>query len=448
MAEPDLDRRLRQVAVVGAAGKMGSGIALLLARELAWRALEQPAESFILNLVDLDDAALQNLVRYLRAQAVKEAEKQINRLRALFQDRADLVDNQDMVQEFGFELLLRLRTGRTLALARDAALVFEAAFEDEALKTSLFRELAGQCRPDAWFFSNTSSIPVQGLAQACGLQGRLVGFHFYNPPAVQKLVELILPEDCDPDLARSAAELARLLGKRTVPSRDVAGFIGNGHFIREGLHAIRLLEQLAPDHGFVPALCLLDRVYRDFLLRPMGIFQLMDYVGLDVFQAITGVMGRHLGEELDAPLIDRCLALGIKGGQGPGGVQKPGFLDYRKGRPAAGYDPERRDYLPLDDGLARQVETALGALPDPSLSWKSLQQDPAREAKLTAHFRALGGLDTLGGTLARTCLQASREIALGLVQRGVARTAEDVNDVLKLGFFHLYGAVNDFLESP
>ena len=115
----DLNTRLRQVAVVGAAGKMGSGIALLLALELAYRALEQPDATFILNLIDMNDAGLQGLVRYLRDQAAKDGEKQINRLRALFRDRADLVDNQDMVQEFVFEVLLRIRTGKTLALAAE-----------------------------------------------------------------------------------------------------------------------------------------------------------------------------------------------------------------------------------------------------------------------------------------------------------------------------------------
>jgi len=125
----DLDTRLQQVAVVGAAGKMGSGIALLLALELGYRGLAQPEASFILNLIDVSDSGLQGLLRYLREQAAKDGEKQINRLRELFRDRADLVDNQDMVQEFVFEVLLRVRTGTTLDLARDALLVFEAAFE-------------------------------------------------------------------------------------------------------------------------------------------------------------------------------------------------------------------------------------------------------------------------------------------------------------------------------
>jgi len=441
----ELHTRLENVAVVGAAGKMGSGISLLLALELTWRALERRDATCVLNLIDVHDGALQDLLRYLRAQAAKDAEKQINRLRALFRDRPDLVDNQEMVQEFVFELLLRIRTGKTLALAREAWLVFEAAYEHEPVKVAIYRELAGLCRPEAWFLTNTSSIPIQGLSEACGVPGRMIGFHFYNPPAVQKLVELIQPAGCAPELAALAAELAQALRKRTVPARDVAGFIGNGHFIRDGLQAIRRVERLAPEHGFVPALHLVERVSRDFLLRPMGCFQLIDYVGIDVFQQITRVMAAHLGEDLHSPLVDHLLELGVKGGQSSGGTQKAGFLRYQKGQPVAVFDPDTGDYLDLDSPPVRAAEARLGPAPVPGLSWKALHKDPGAAAQVAAHFQALAGLDTLGAALAREHFLASREIGLGLVRRGVAQRAEDVNDVLKLGFFHLYGPISDYL---
>ncbi|MDP2876840.1 MAG: hypothetical protein Q8O00_11695, partial [Holophaga sp.] len=71
----DLNTRLQNVTVIGAAGKMGSGISLLLALEIAYRALENKDRTYILNLVDVSDASLQGLLRYLREQAVKDAEK-------------------------------------------------------------------------------------------------------------------------------------------------------------------------------------------------------------------------------------------------------------------------------------------------------------------------------------------------------------------------------------
>jgi 3-hydroxyacyl-CoA dehydrogenase len=441
----DLNTRLQQVAVVGAAGKMGSGISLQLALELGYRALEHPEATFILNLIDMNDTGLQALVRYIRAQAAKDGEKQINRLRTLFRDRPDLVDNQDMVQEFVFEVLLRLRTGRTMDLARESLLVFEAAFETEEVKLSIYKDLASRCRPEAFFLTNTSSIPLQGLSEACGIPGRMIGFHFYNPPAVQKLVELIQPRACAPELALLAAELAKVLRKKTVPSNDIAGFIGNGHFIRDGLYAIREVERLAGEHGFVPALFMVDRVSRDFLLRPMGIFQLIDYVGIDVFQLIARVMAKYLGEDLHSSLIDRYLELGVKGGQTSGGSPKNGFFKYLKGRPVAIFDPAIRDYADLDGAWASAAEARLGTTPEPALSWKALHRDPDPGPKLGPWFQAIQGMDTLGAAMARSHFLASRKTGLELIRQGVAKRPEDVNEVLRLGFFHLYGPITDYL---
>ena len=441
----DLNTRLQNVAVVGAAGKMGSGISLLLALELTYRSLEQKDKTFILNLIDRDDAALQGLLGYLREQAVKDAERQMNRLRLLFADRPDLVENGEMIQEFVQELRLRLRTGKTLALAQASWMVFEAAFEKEEIKTAIYRELAAGCPPETYFFTNTSSIPLQALAAACGIQGRLIGFHFYNPPAVQKLLEVITPAPCDAELAALALETARVLGKKTVPASDVAGFIGNGHFMRDALQGLREMERLALDHGHLQAVHMVEMVTRDYLLRPMGLFQLMDYVGLDVCQLILRVMEQHLKEGLHSPLIDQLLAKGIRGGQLPGGAQRDGFFRYEKGRPVAILDPATLVYASLAEPWARQAEALLGPRPDPALTWKALQRDPQREARLRAHFASFLGQEGLGCGLAREHFQASRATALELVRRGVAQRPEDVNEVLMLGFFHLYGPVNDYL---
>jgi 3-hydroxyacyl-CoA dehydrogenase len=441
----DLNTRLQNVAVVGAAGKMGSGISLLLALELAYRALEQKDKTFVLNLIDMNDVALQGLVRYIRDQAVKDAERQMNRLRTLYRDRADLVENGEMVQAFVEEVTLRLRTGKTMALAKESLLVFEAAFEKEEIKFAIYNELAALCPKETYFLTNTSSIPLHVLTEACGIQGRMIGFHFYNPPAVQKLLEVIAPAICDAELVRLAAETAKVLRKKTVPSNDIAGFIGNGHFMRDGLHCLREVERLSQEHGFVKAVYLVDKVSRDYLLRPMGMFQLIDYVGIDVFQLILRVMEKYLQDGLHSPLIDQFLELGVRGGQLSSGAQRDGFLKYEKGRPAAIFDPATQAYVSLAGDWAREADQLLGAHPDPSLTWKGLQRDPEKDAKLRAYFASFQGNATLGVQLARKHFLASREAALGLVQRGVANRPEDVNDVLTLGFFHLYGPVNDYL---
>src|SRR6185295_16568588 len=105
--------------------------------------------------------------------------------------------------------------------------------------------------PKAFVLSNTSSIPIHLLASESGLKDQLIGFHFYNPPAVQKLVELI-PQERAGEVADEVAdevlaisqELAKKMNKIVVYSRDVAGFIGNGHFSREIALACRFVEEL------------------------------------------------------------------------------------------------------------------------------------------------------------------------------------------------------------
>ncbi len=441
----ELRDRLHNVAVVGAAGKMGSGISLLLAEQLAFAALEDRGGTYVLSLIDISDAGLQGLVKYIREQVTKTAERQVNRLRRLYADRADLVENGEMVAEFVHEVLLHVRTGKSLEMARDALLVFEAAFEKDELKIDIFKKLADMCGSSTFFLTNTSAIPIGFLGKESGLDSRIVGYHFYNPPAVQKLVELITPASCGPALAGLARELAKLLGKTIVPAHDIAGFIGNGHFMRDGLHGIAEAERLAAELDWVRAVWAVDKVSRDWLLRPMGIFQLIDYVGVDVTQLILSVMRRHIpAPELHSDLVDLYLEQGVRGGQTSSGAQKDGFFRYEKGRPVAVWDPNAKQYVPCEpEGWCREVEAWLGSSPEPGLSWKGLQKDRDKDAKLRAYFGKLKNAEGNGAELARRYAAASRAAAEKLVAMGVAEKADDVNGVLTLGFFHLYGPIND-----
>jgi hypothetical protein len=227
----------------------------------------------------------------------------------------------------------------------------------------------------------------------------------------------------------------------------VAGFIGNGHFIRDGLHGIATMEKLANEHGSGGAVYMVNRVSQDWLIRPMGIFQLIDYVGVDVFQCILGVMDRFIeGETLHSQLIDSLMERGVRGGQNPDGSQKPGFFRYEKGRPAAVYDLARGEYLALDAGLTQPLDEALGSLPEGHAPWRVLVGAPDREAKLAAYFASLAKCDGLGCGLGREYLKRSKKIGQQLVESGVANRPEDVNGVLLNGFFHLYGPINDYVQ--
>ena len=271
------------------------------------------------------------------------------------------------------------------------------------------------------------------------------GFHFYNPPAVQKLVELIVPQSAKPELADFAKEYAGRLRKKIVPSNDFAGFIGNGHFMRDALHGISEVERLAGTMSFVESLYIVNKVSQDFLIRPMGIFQLIDYVGIDVCRYIMKVMNPYLpNEDLHSELLDQMISLGVKGGQNPDGSQKDGFLKYEKNRPSGVYDINSKAYVPISD-IQDSCDKKLGELPQSHMPWKTIIGNSNRSKLLDKYFSEINSMTTLGAELARKYSLRSKEIGLKLVSDKIANSNDDVNTVLLTGFYHAYGPINNYV---
>jgi 3-hydroxyacyl-CoA dehydrogenase len=427
---------------------MGSGIALLLANEMAAARLkpENKGRIYKLNLIDVSDEALAGLMGYLKTQLCKLAEKQTGMLRELYKDRTDLVENGEIIDEFISDALVLCRCSTDVGMAAGSRMVFEAIVEKIDIKVQVFGRLKEICDDNCYFFTNTSSIPIKQVDEQAGLGGRIIGFHFYNPPAVQKLAELISSDGTLPELKELSLEIAKRLRKKVIPANDIAGFIGNGHFMRDGIHAMDEVRRLQGEMTMPGAIWAMNRVSQDYMVRPMGIFQLIDYVGIEVFQCILRVMNEHLEETLQDDLIDAMVERKVLGGQNADGSQKDGFLKYERGRPAGVYDLETGEYKMIDpDGWSGKVDAELGDLPGEHTPWKGLLMDPAKGDKLAAYFTALGGLDTLGAKLTRRYAKRSFEIGKALVADGVAANDADVNGVLTSGFFHLYGPINDYL---
>jgi 3-hydroxyacyl-CoA dehydrogenase len=443
----DLSERLENAAVLGAAGKMGSGISLLLAKELARTKItpEGKGKVFRLALIDRTEADLDGLMSYLRGQLVKMAEKSVGALRGLYADRADLVENGEMIDEFVSSAMSVVRPSTDVGSISGAKLVFEAVFENEDLKIDLLSKAQKIADPDAWYLTNTSSIPIGGLDKKLGLGGKIVGYHFYNPPAVQKLLELITSGETLPELKEAGETLAKRLGKKVIPANDIAGFIGNGHFMRDGLHAIAEADRLRDSGAWAPALYKMNRVSQEWLIRPMGIFQLIDYVGVDVTQLILNVMNTYLpGKGLQSDLIDALVERKVLGGQNHDGSQKDGILKYERGRPVAVYELDRGEYVPFDAPAMKAADDELGPLPEGYRPWKALLMDRGKKDALDRHFAAMRGSDNEGAKLAVAYLKASKAIGEQLVADGVANGPDDVNGVLTNGFFHLYGPINNY----
>jgi 3-hydroxyacyl-CoA dehydrogenase len=440
------EERLQHVSVLGAAGKMGSGILLLTAMEMADMSLrpENKGKPFVLNAIDVSDEALAGVMKYLKAQVLKAAEKKVVGLRKVYADRADLIDNDEVIGQYIFDVISLVRTTTRLEAAFESHMIFEAIKEDPDLKISIFSKISANNPHQPWFFTNTSSIPISKLDEGAALNGRIIGFHFYNPPAVQKLVEVIKASHTLPEVEAFALQYAKNLRKVVVPSNDKAGFIGNGHFMRDILHATDEVQKLEKEFSFVEAVYALNKISQDCLVRPMGIFQLIDYVGVDVCSFIMSVMNPYLPDEnLHSPLLDKLLSLGVRGGQFSDGSQKDGILKYEKGRPVAVYNPETKTYATISEFQAA-VDSKLGKMPDPP-AWKSVVGNKAKDEILTEYFGRLKPEISLGATLAKDYANRSCAIGKQLVSAGVALNENDVNTVLLTGFFHAYGPINNYL---
>jgi len=440
--------KLQNVAVLGAGGKMGSGILLLTALEMVSLKLkpENRDKTFTLHAVDVSYKNLDDLIKYIRTQALKRAEKGIVGLREAYADREDLIENEQVIRQYVQDVVDVIKPTTHMELASEASVVFEAVNENPELKVKLLKQIDQNSTGQPWFFTNTSSIPIQRLNEEAGLEGRIIGFHFYNPPAVQKLVEMIAADQTLPELKKFAEQYAGALKKTVVHASDVAGFIGNGHFMRDALFGIQEAERLSKEKGFAQALYQMDKVTRDFLIRPMGIFQLIDYVGIDVVRFILEVMNPYFDDEnLHSDLLDKIYNMGVTGGQHPGGAQKDGFLKYEKGKPVAAFDLEKKDYVDFDDFSAKE-DDELGELPKGWVPWKKMIKKKSREDELKDYFAGLRQLNTQGKDLAFRFGKNSKQIGEKLVNQGVAQSASDVNTVLTTGFFHAYGPVNSYFD--
>jgi 3-hydroxybutyryl-CoA dehydrogenase len=204
-------------------------------------------------------------------------------------------------------------------LAAGAWLVIEAAVEDLALKRRIFAALDDVAPAATPLASNTSALSIDAIAMATQRPERVLGLHFFNPAPVMALVEIVAGPRTDPKVAADAAALMTAWGKTPVACSDSPGFIVNRVIRPFTLEALRMLE--AGD-GSVGAI---DRAVRDEGF-PMGPFELMDLVGIDVNLATTRGIWEALGRPArlrPSPIQESLVAdgrLGRKSGRG--------FYDY------------------------------------------------------------------------------------------------------------------------
>ena len=152
----DYVERLENVTVLGAAGKMGSGILLLTAVEMADLSLkpENKDRQFVLNAVDISHQALSGVMGFLKTQVRKIAEKKTVLLRKMYADRADLIENSEIIDQYIFDVMNIVRPITSMEPAYESTLIFEAIKEDPGLKVKVLSQLDKNNKKSPWFLSN------------------------------------------------------------------------------------------------------------------------------------------------------------------------------------------------------------------------------------------------------------------------------------------------------
>ena len=300
---------LKKAAVIGA-GSMGHGIAQLLVMT-----------GTEVMLVDINDEIL--------SKARQKIQWSINRF----------VEKRTVNKTDADAAMERLHTSTSMSDSfKDADLVVEAAPENLEIKKKLFAEIDKAAPKHAILGSNTSTLSITELGKMTGRPDKVVGLHFFNPPQMMPLLEIIKGAETSDETARFALDLAKKLGKTPVlVKKDARGFIVNGILaavFNEAFWAVERKEATRDE---------IDSAMKYKAGFPMGVFELADFVGLDILDSVAKEMQEAFGARAKACPIYQPLVKAGKLGQKTG----EGFYSWSTGRPripfelADKFEPDR-----------------------------------------------------------------------------------------------------------
>ncbi len=349
---------VERIGVVGA-GTMGAGIAQVAALGGYETRLHDPVA-----------AALETGVQRLHTSLVKGASKGM-----WSEADADAAS-------------ARVGAAASLGDLGECDLVVEAAPEDLELKRELFAALAEACRPEAILASNTSSLPVTAIAANVPGPERVVGMHFFNPPALMKLVEVVATADSAPRTLEITAEVGTRMGRVPIRAKDSPGFIANRLARPFTLESLRMLEAGVADAETIDRVCRIGGGFR------MGPFELIDLIGLDVNLSVARSFFAQGGEP------ERWR---------PSAIQEALVAEGRLGR-KSGYG-----FYEYGEGVRRE--------PDPDLGIEGPTVDPLELAKIDPSAPAI---------LPRLLAQIANEAAFALEEE--VGSPADMDTAMRLGF--------------
>jgi|TARA_B110000971_G_scaffold71806_1_gene73695 3-hydroxybutyryl-CoA dehydrogenase len=287
---------MKNIAVIGA-GTMGNGIAHTFAQF-----------NYNVHLIDISQVSLDkglatisnNLDRMVAKEKISEADK--------------------------IKTLANITTFTVLADGvKNADLVVEAATENAALKTKIFKELDAASPEKTILATNTSSISITQIAAVTSRPDKVIGMHFMNPVPIMKLVEIIRGYSTSDVVMQTIEDLSKEIQKTPVAVNDYPGFVANRILMP------MINESIETLYNDVAGVAEIDTVMKLGMAHPMGPLQLADFIGLDVCLSILNVLYDGFKNPKYAPcplLVNMVMAgkLGVKSGEG--------FYDYSEQRRA------------------------------------------------------------------------------------------------------------------
>lgn len=286
---------IKQVGVIGA-GVMGHGIAQVCAQVAKTEVILRDVSE------ELVQRGLEDIRRFLQGT----------------------VDRGRITKEEAEEVLSRIKITTRLEDVKDADLIIEAIPEDMDLKKGSFAELEDICGKDTIFATNTSMLSITEMASVTKRADRFAGMHWFNPPQLMRLIEVVSGSETSSDTANTLMDFAVRLGKTPITVKDSPGFVVNRILQPWYNEAFSMIDEniTTPED--------IDAAYRAFGFR-MGPCQQRDLVGHDTGLAVTSKLYEEFGDtRFRPPMVIRKLVragrLGRKSGKG--------FYDYDE---TAGY---------------------------------------------------------------------------------------------------------------
>lgn len=278
----------KKIAIIGA-GQMGSGIAQVFA-----------TAKFMVKIYDIN------------AQILERSKEKINTSLCKLFDKQQISEIPDIIER-------RLSYCTNMSDLADSDVIIESAFENFQVKSNILYELAKYITPQTYVATNTSSYSITSLSQMLPYPERFLGFHFMNPPPLMELIEVIKGCYTGEETSKFFWNLAKILGKYPIYSRNTPGFVLNRILIPMVNEAIFVVYNniSTPEE--------IDMAMKLGANHPIGPLALADLIGLDTVLAIMQTLHKELGDDKYAPcpLLEDYVKKGLLGRK-----SKKGFFEY------------------------------------------------------------------------------------------------------------------------